>query len=232
MILSTSKISILGLGLLVSNCAGMFTLQLDGYVSALVVTEPQDDFTVGQVWTIEIVYDEDTEDSTEWSPGIDSNDAEGSYGGAVIDFKFESGDFSLATTGGNISIFDDNTAIEISSGEFITYDSMSFYPQFSGSFPELMGNLYSFNISFLDRDAEVFDSDELPTSTPILNLFESRSLSLAWLGEFDGQSVTLETTSLSIVPESSTFALGAGGLSLLVVLLHGLRKNEAVENAS
>jgi hypothetical protein len=207
----------------------MYTFRLNGYVSALNVDEPQEDFAIGQSWSIEILYDENSEDSTEWSPGIDMDETDGRYGDAITDFKFESGNFSLETDHGGIYILNNKTGTVIPTGETVFFDNLSFYPQFGGFPPEFTANRNSVRFSFFDLDAEVFDSDTLPTSTPNLDLFESRSGILSWSGGLDRQSISLQTTSWAIIPEPSLLSFGVGLTSLSTVLLLRVRKKICIE---
>jgi hypothetical protein len=218
---------------LASTCHGMMTFQLSGYISELNTNEDTTVFNLGQSWTIEIDYDENASDSNEWSPGIDSDETKGKYTNAIISFRFTSGDFILDASGGSINISNNVTFTDVTdewpTEDDTTFvgDSMTFQPDLdenASSSPILIESILSFSMSFFDRDADVFDSDALPISTPELEDFDSALGKLYWWPEASEiESISITTTSMSLVPEPTTFAIAMGLTSLMATFIYRAR---------
>lgn len=192
------------------------------------LNEAEVDFSIGQSWHLEVNYNESARDETfppELSGGADGDETVGSY--VAIDLRFVTEGFVLGVTDVGIGISNDRTA-QIITGGIVVYDDIRFRTDYIRSPDIFAGERYRFTFGLLDLDAEVFDSDALPLITPNLSLFESSSVSLSRLG-LNSESISLQTTSIAIVPEPSRCSLQVGLMSLFFLASSRPRKKKMIE---
>jgi len=211
-------------------CHATLTFRANGVISELNLNEAEVEFSIGQSWHLEVNYNESARDETfppELNGGADGDENVGSYAG--IDLRFVTEGYVLDVTDVGIGISNDRTA-QLITGEMLVYDDIRFRTDFIRTPDIFAGERYTFTFRLLDLDAEVFDSDALPLFTPSLGLFESSSISLSRLGQ-NSEFISLETTSIAIVPEPSNFPSLVGLMSLFFLAWSRPRKKLKIEQS-